>query len=264
VTKGQLKKAVMLFCVLFVLVPSFAFAGDGEETSRPAAAGHGSRDWKSGVGIGFSMSTLGFGGDVAVATSRKTNVRMGFNAFNFNHDFDKDGISYKGSLNLRSVHSTLDFFPFGGGFHLSPGVMLYNGNQLKADASVGSGNSFDLDGTTYYSSSADPIRGTGKLTLNKVAPMFLFGFGNFVPRSGRHVTFNFDAGVALQGSPDIKLNFTGSACESYNTNCVNAATDQTFLSHVAAEQARLTNDAKAFKYYPIIQFSIGYRFGGAK
>ncbi len=257
------KFAVLLCCILAVFC-ACAFAGDASGSTSQKSSNASTSDWKSGVGIGFTTSTLGFGGDVAFATSRKTNVRVGFNAFNYNHDFDKDGISYKGTLNLRSVHTTLDFFPFAGGFHLSPGVMLYNGNQLNADTSVGQGNSFDLNGHTYFSSSTNPIRGTGKLTLNKVAPMLLFGYGNFVPRSGRRITFNFDAGVAFQGSPDVKLNFTGSACQAYNTNCIDAATDPTFLSHVAAEQQRLSNDATPFKYYPIIQFGIGYRFGGAR
>lgn len=259
-TKGKL--AVLLSCIL-ILSCAFAFAAEGT-ASTAKSSDSGSRDWKSGVGINFNTSTLGFGSEVAVATSRKTNVRTGFNFFNYSREFDKDGISYNGQLNLRSVHSTLDIFPFGGGFHLSPGVMLYNGNELKADASVGKGNSFDLDGVTYYSSSTDPIHGTGKMSMNKVAPMLLFGFGNLVPRSGRHVTFNFDAGVAFQGSPDVKLNFAGSACTGYNTGCINAASDSTFQSHVAAEQTKLSNDAKPFKYYPIIQIGIGYRFGGSK
>lgn len=209
------------------------------------------------------MSTLGLGGDVAFAVSKRSNIRVGFNAFNYNRTFDKDGVTYKGALALRSVQSTFDFFPFAGGFHLSPGVMFYDGNQVTANASVPTGQTLDFDGVTYRSSASSPITGTGKMTTNKVAPMFLFGYGNMVPRSGRHVTYLIEAGVAYQGTPNVKLNFEGSACDVSGLNCVNATSDPTFLSHVAAEQKKLNDSAEPFKFYPVISFGIGYRFGGS-
>ena len=48
--------------------------------------------------------------------------------------FEDDGITLDATLTLRSASAHLDWFPFGGGFHLSPGVMLYNGNQMNAVA----------------------------------------------------------------------------------------------------------------------------------
>ena len=67
--------------------------------------------------------------------------------------------------------------------------------------------------------------------------MLLCGFGNLIPRSGRHITFNFDAGVVFQGSPNVKLNFKGDACDVSN-HCVNAAKDPNFLSNVTAPDGR--------------------------
>lgn len=230
--------------------------------ARAFAGNDTSGESKFAVGIGFKVSTLGLGGDVAFPVTERTNLRFGFNAFNYNHTFDKDGVKYDGTLALRSVQALFDIFPFSGGFHLSPGVMLYNGNKLTADSSVTSGQTFDLGNVTYRSNPANPLKGTGDMKLNKAAPMFMLGFGNMVPRSGRHVTVSFEAGVVYQGSPDVRLNFTGSACSISGANCVNAATDPTFLSHVAAEQKKLTDDATAFKWYPVVSVGLGYRFGG--
>ena len=60
----------------------------------------------------------------------RANVRVGFNTFTFNRDFDDDGITLAAKLKLRSVSAYFDWFAFGGGFHISPGVMLYNGNEV--------------------------------------------------------------------------------------------------------------------------------------
>ena len=135
------------------------------------------------VGVGVKVSTLGIGGELALPVTHRSNVRFGFSVFNYNHTFMKDGVTYKGALDLRSAQAVFDIFSFTQGFHLSPGVLLYNGNKVNANASVPGGQSFTLNGTTYVSDAANPIAGTGKLTFYKAAPMFLVGFGNLVPRS---------------------------------------------------------------------------------
>ena len=62
------------------------------------------------------------------------------NFFRYSTTFDNDGISYAATLQLRSFDALLDWYPFNGSFHISPGAMLYNGNQLKGNTSVASGN----------------------------------------------------------------------------------------------------------------------------
>ena len=72
---------------------------------------------------------------------------------------------------------------------------------------------------TYYSSSADPVNGTGTLLPQKAAPVAMIGFGNMLPRNKHHFTANFDLGVAFQGSPNAKLNLVGSVCSAPNVSC---------------------------------------------
>ncbi len=213
-----------------------------------------------GVGVGFTLSSLGFGGQVGVSLTKKTNARFGFNAFNFSRDFDKDGIAYNGTLGLKSMEGLLDFFPFGGGFHVSGGAMLYNGNELTAKANVTAGNSFTLNNVDYYSGATDPIKGTGKLAFNKFAPEFLFGFGNLVPRT-KHISISFEAGMAYHGSPKATLNLSGTACDTpTGGNCRTIASDPTIQSNIVAQQNKLNNDASFFKMWPIIRLGFGYRF----
>ena len=211
------------------------------------------------VGIGVKASTLGIGADVAVPVGQRANIRGGINAFNYSRNFDRDGITYGGTLWLRSAEALVDFFPTGGGFHISPGVLIYNGNTVKATALVPGGQTFNLGNSTYLSNPANPINGSGKLTTNKVAPMLMLGFGNLVPRT-RHFSVSFEFGAAFHGTPKATLDLAGSACDLSGVNCRNAATDPTVQSNVQAEVDKLNKSAAPWKVYPVVSLGFGYKF----
>jgi hypothetical protein len=239
--------------------PTTDFNASGSpDAPPPSPVGQGKRE-AGQVGVGIRLSTLGAGAEVAVSVNRKLNVRGGFNIFQYSRGFNHDGIAYKGQLNLRSGEAHLDWYPLGHGFHLSPGLLVYNGNGATATANVPGGSTFSLGGTTYLSDPANPIAGTGKLDFVKVAPTALVGFGNLVPQH-RHFTYNFELGAVFQGSPRTKLNLTGNACDPTGANCVSASTDPTVLANVLAEQTKLDNKLSPFKYYPVISIGFGYRF----
>ena len=217
---------------------------------------------QTSFGVGLTASTLGAGVQAAVSVSKYSNIRGGFNAFNYTDNFTKDGVNYSGTLKLRSAQVTYDqYFPRLGGFHVSPGALIYDDNAGNAAASVPAAQSFTLGGTTYYSGSTNAVNGTGAITFSKAAPMVLFGFGNLLPRSNRHFGVNFEAGVVFQGSPNAKLNLTGTSCLiNATTGCVNAATDPGVQSNVQSEQNKLNNDLSPFKYYPVISIGFSYKF----
>jgi hypothetical protein len=263
---------VLQLVLIFVFAPAFvviASADDSNESETrslpadplPARQPNSAKEPGTpiAIGIGVKASTLGLGGEVGVPITHNSNVRFGFNLFNYSHTFTKDGIAYKGSLNLRSAQATFDFFPIGP-LHISPGVLLYNGNNLSANTSVPGGQAFTLNNTTYISDSADPVGGTGKLTVYKTAPMLLLGVGNLVPRSSRHFTSNFEIGAAYQGPPRIALNLTGSACDSTGLFCRPISSDPTIQSNILAEQSKLEKKASPFRFYPVISFGFGFKF----
>ena len=171
-----------LFHALLVATSAVVFA------TAPAAA---QEDFgpHSSVGLAAKVSTLGVGVDAAVPVFERANVRVGFNMFTFNHDFEDEGITFGASLKLRSLTTSFDWFPFGGGFHLSPGVMLYNGNEVDIQATVPPGQTFDLGDETLYSSAANPVTGSGQVAFAKVAPMLTLGWGNIIPRGNQRRHF---------------------------------------------------------------------------
>lgn len=215
---------------------------------------------KPEVGVGVNVSTLGVGIQGAVSVTSHSNIRAGLNAFNFDHGFAKDGINYDGQLKLRSAQVTYDQFLIGG-FHISPGVLIYDGNRVNATASVPAGQPFTLGGTNFYSSQATPVSGSGALSAAKVAPMILLGFGNLLPRSERHFGLSFEVGVVYQGSPRATLNLAGSAClVSPAIGCANTATDPNVQTRLLDEQTKLNSDLIPFKFYPVVSLGFSYKF----
>jgi hypothetical protein len=213
------------------------------------------------LGIGLKISSLGAGVEAATSVTRRTNARFGFNTFNFSRGFSEHGINYAGRLYLQSLEFHYDWFPpLFRAFHLSPGLLAYNDNRVTAIASVPGGQTFTLNGVPFMSDPLDPIHGNAKLNFNQqVAPTFLFGWGNLLPRGRRHFSLNIEAGAAYQGSPRLSLILNGSACDPLGLNCRNAGTDPGVQAYVQAEQARLVHNLRYYKFYPLLSVSIGYK-----
>src|SRR6516164_5562662 len=125
----------------------FGWKGDSE-TSGP------------GVGVAVKFSLLGAGIEGATRVTHRSNVRGGFNMISYDRTFDKDGISYAGQLQFKTIEAHYDFFPWAGNFHISPGVLAYLGDPITATATAPANQSFSLGGVTYYSDPTNPAHGT--------------------------------------------------------------------------------------------------------
>ena len=209
------------------------------------------------LGVGVKMSSLGAGIEAATAVTRRSNVRVGFNIFSYGTDLTKDGIHYGGDLSLRSLQVLYDQYLIGP-LHVSPGLLLYNGNQLSGSASVPGGQSFSLGGTGFVSSAADPVHGTGYLNLGTTSPMVLIGVGNLLPRSRRHFAVNLEAGVIFQRAPQAKLTLNGSTC--IGGFCRPAASNPLVENRIQAEQDKINRDLDLLRFYPVISVGFGYKF----
>ena len=250
--------SVILCAAAVVLLSSGSVrADDGDEGVAQFRPRPVSND-EPRVAVGVKAGTLGIGFQVGASVMHRINVRGGANFFNYNDTLNKDGAVYNGTLQLRSVEAKVDLF-IAGGFRFTPGVLLYNNNNISATAAVAAGQGVTLGGTTYYSSATDPIRGTAGLTLNKFAPTLGIGFGNLLPRSARHWSLSTDLGVVFQGEPQFALGLTGTACDVNGRNC-QPMSNPTIQANVASEQAKIQNDAKPFKYYPELSLMFGYKF----
>ncbi len=237
---------------------------DAQKSEAPKARARRSSEPSIGefgrIGVGVKISTLGIGGEVATAVTHSSNVRMGFNAFSYSRGFAQDGVNYNGSLTLRSVEAHFDWFPFAGSFHISPGVMAYNGNQVKGNATVLAGQAFSLGNGIYTTDPANPMIGTGKIDFARVAPTFLVGWGNLLPRHGRRWSIPVEIGFAYQGQPRATLALAGGVCDVSLTFCRSVASDPTVQANILAEQTKINNNLSLYKFYPVISVGFGYKF----
>jgi len=211
----------------------------------------------------FSISSLGFGAQVAKPLPHRSDIRGGFNFYSYSNDLTDDGIHYAADVKLQSVNIQFDKYLVGGLF-VSGGALVWNGNKADANPSVPGGQWFKLGNASYFSNPASPVHGQSDLTFRTMAPLATLGFGNLTSKG--HIAYTVEAGVAFHGTPAATLTMAGSACTVTNPGsnativCQNVATDPTIQSNVAAQQQKINDDISGFKYYPIIQFSIGYKF----
>ena len=228
------------------------------EPANPGPKESGKANY-SKIGIGVKVSMLGAGIEVATPLARKFNVRGGFNMMRLNHTFPNNGIQYNGQVQFQSAEAHLDYFPIWG-FHVSPGLLFYNGNQITATATVPAGQTFSVGGTTYQSDLTTPVTGTGKLNFVKVAPSLMLGVGNLIPRSGRHYSFLFEVGAVYEGSARVALNLTGNVCAVGGTNCRPISGDPTVQANVTAQQLKLQKDVNPYRFFPVISMGVGFNF----
>ena len=210
------------------------------------------------VAFGVTASTLGGGVEMAMPLARTLNVRVGVNYVRYNYPFAVDGINYDPGIKFRAGRGTIDWFPHHGGFHVSAGA-LYFLNTIGGAVSVPEGQTFTLGGTTYLNSVDDPIHGTGSIAYGKtLAPMLLLGFGNILPRSGRHFSVPIEFGGAYLRPPTLNIHLAGTACTTQG--CFNAATDAAIQANLAAETSRFTSDLRLLQVYPIVSLGLACRF----
>ncbi|MDR3764042.1 MAG: hypothetical protein P4M01_08115 [Acidobacteriota bacterium] len=225
----------------------------------------------SSVAVGVIVGTLGPGVEVATPLSRRLNLRGDAGFFNYNTSVSDSGINYNGGLKLRNGRISLDYFPWAKGFHISPGVLIYNQLDINATAIFSSTSSFTLNDVDYYSSVDKPLTGAATVEFgHKVAPALTVGWGNAIPRTGRHLSFGAEIGVAYTGTPNFNLNVTGYACNqagqaSSSAYCYNVA-DTTnanatdFNTNLNAQKKKITDDLNYVKAYPILNLAVTYRF----
>ena len=217
----------------------------------------------SAVGLDWHIGLGGIGFDVATPLSRRFNLRVGSDFFGYSTTFQEEGATVNASLHLRSGHGSLDWFPFGGRFRISPQVIFANNNHATGTALVPGGSEVTLSGENYTSSVTDPLHGSGSIDFRKVAPGLSLGVGNIIPRTGHRLSVPVEVGFYYVGQPGLKVNFTGSACDPTqpaSVGCQSVNQDTSFQQSLSAFIARNNNNLSYASFFPIFSIGVGYRF----
>lgn len=241
----------------------------------------------SRVAIGGGISLMGVNLQAATNVNRHLNLRGTGNVFQYSvsdisingssggASMSTNGLNLNGQVKMAAAGVSLDYYPFPThGFRLSPGVMLYNQNGITANATTASNTSFTLNGTQYYSATANgltgatPLNVAASLGLNarKQAATMTLGWGNMIPRRRGHLSFPFELGAAFTGEPSLNVNLTGWACaDQAQTECSDVTSTanplgQAVQSNLSAQVAKWKSDLNPLQVYPIISFGVAFAF----
>ena len=194
-----------------------------------------------------NLGTSGLGLHLSTPVAPKLNARVGLNYASYSYDGNTSDVEYDFKLKLATVDALLDYYPFDGAFRVSGGV-VYNGNNIDAKAKPNNNGTYTINGRTYSSAAVGDL--AGKIDFRKTAPYLGIGWGNALKAAGW--SFGMDLGVTFQGSPKTSLTSTG--CTPPAPICTQIATD------VAVENAKLADEVKDFKLYPVVRVGVSYRF----
>ena len=198
-----------------------------------------------GIALGVKAGTLGAGLDLTVGLAPVLNLRVGAQGFSLSRTFTEQDVSYDGKADLRSAWLLLDIHPGGKGTRVSVGG-VYSRNKLTGTSPT--------TGTVTINGVAYPIAliGTidGEVTANDVCPYLGLGWGNAV-RPGSPVRLAFDVGVFYQGAPKVSLTAHPA---------IPALVPASFFADLEKERQKAENDASSYKFYPVVNLGLSYRF----
>jgi hypothetical protein len=217
----------------------------------------------SKIGIASHAGLAGVGFDIATPLARNFNLRTGSDFFGYSTTFEEQGANVAINLHMQSGHASLEWFPFGGRFRLSPTMVFANNNRVQAKALIPSGSTITLNGQNYISGIADPLHGNGVVTFRRVSPGLTLGFGNLIPRTRAHFSVPVEAGFYYAGQPGLKVSFSGSACDPTqppSIGCQSVTQDAAFQQSLAAFIARNNHNLSYASFFPIFSVGFGYAF----
>ena len=206
------------------------------------------------VAIGATVGTLGIGGELVVGTPHLQG-RFGAAAFEVDADFETDNVDYTGDLELENFFAILDWYPTGGGFRLSGGVVI-NDNRVIGTAPIE--QLVDLPPVLPPGIPPNLLSGIGFLrgeaTYDEVVPYVGLGFGNPFTGNGRW-RFRFDLGVLVTGEPDVALD-----AEINSPVPIPPVIQGLIDDFLDAERLELEDEIGDFDFYPVLAIGLSYRF----
>jgi hypothetical protein len=183
------------------------------------------------AGIGVRAGTTGVGADVAFGILPTLSARVGYSALKWDYDVETSNVDYEGRLELSNLNGMIDFHPLGPIFRITGGVILND-------------NKYDVRGERF----GGGIRGTVEAGRS-AAPYLGIGWGTV---AGTGINFYADLGVMFMGSPKARL--------SANCGGLSAGACTSLQNEVAAEEARLEDELKRFKYFPVLNIGLTVGF----
>lgn len=206
-----------------------------------------------GVGVYVNGGTTGFGLGLAGSMSENVTGRLSFDTWKRTITKSDSNGNYNVDLKLQNVAALADLYPFSGAFRVTVGLVA-NGNKATL-AATPTGGTYTFNNVTYQASDVGSY--SGEMKFNSTAPYLGIGWGNPVAK-GKGWGLVSDFGVMFQGSP--KVSSTVTCSPTLLAQVGGAAACAQLQSDVATSTAKLQEDSKNYKYWPVVSIGVSYHF----
>lgn len=198
------------------------------------------------VTAGITAGTLGVGPEIGLRLNERFGLRANATFLDrdlLDLDADSDDIEFDSNVRLRSGGAMIDVYPLGGGFRISGGVRL---NGTKATLRATPTTNVTIGSRTVTPEQVGKLRADYR--VRDWAPALTLGYaGELRPR----LEVGFEAGVLFHGAPRIRnLRSEGGTLSG----------DPGFAADLERERMLIENDIDDYKFYPVVQASLSYRF----
>jgi hypothetical protein len=194
--------------------------------------------------IGGNIGTPGLGAELQYKFNDSLVVRGGGDWMNFNYDHTYSGVDYSAKLKAGTGGVFLDWHPGRGGFFLSGGSYF---GERKARLDGTPNGPTQIGDLTFTPAQIGAIR--GDIEMSRAQPFVGLGWDNTFHRNGAW-GFRVLGGVSFSDKPKVDLTASGGTLSN----------DPIFQAELQREEDNVRDDAKGFKYFPVVQVGLNYRF----
>ncbi len=212
------------------------------------------------VGIGVKAGTVGSGAEFTLGLTETINARVSVTSYDIGSEEETFTVGDSGAegdfeveldVGIGTSGVLFDWHVFGGGFHLTAGL-LQNDASFDFEGNLEGGVNFEIDGENL---NADDINGnvTGDITLgDSFQPYIGLGYGRRAGDGGG-LTFTAEIGVALL---DPSASFEATV-DAGGTNTLNQSELDDILEGLESD---VESELDEFELWPVITLGLNYAF----
>tara|TARA_R110002049_G_scaffold174769_3_gene341994 strand:+ start:489 stop:1172 length:684 start_codon:yes stop_codon:yes gene_type:complete len=197
------------------------------------------------VSVSAIAGTTGFGADASWRFHENLAVTARYtDGLDYDTDFDEDGVNYDADFEMKASSVKLDYFPFGGSFFLSAGIML---PDIEANVVGTSDNdtTYEFNDRTYTAAEIGSVVGTATVS-DGTQPYVGLGW-----RSSHQSGFSFFSEFGV-----VATNVDVSLSTSRNFEALNPQ----LREDIRAEEQSLEGDIDKFPLFPVAVLGVTYTF----
>jgi hypothetical protein len=199
---------------------------------------------QSGIGVAGKVGTIGVGVEGALGLGSSLAVRGGAALVPINLDRTYSDIEFELDLPETYMNLGLDFYPGGGGFRISGGLLFKPDDPTLTGTFTEPQN---IGGRDYTPQEIGSL--IGEIDSAKTAPFVLIGFGR---HTSTGLGFFTDIGVAFLENPTLSIRQEGGS--------LSGAQQAEFNNRLEQERQDIEDDlGNWLEFYPIVQ--IGLKLG---